>query len=217
MRFVVDGTTGLLGRNLLFEILKQNLKKLDEVEIIILGKGTNGNTLESRMNEIIITDGFDYFNLDRNSDYFNQIKSRIIYIEFDLTKTDLGLNQNALSILKRDKIDFFFHIAALLNFNDSTEITNKLYLVNFESSKSIIKLAKEINVKEIIYVSTAYSAGASQKEIYPDFINQTGKYRNPYEKSKLETELFLIEYAKIENLKYKIFWTYPQYMDRNGV
>ncbi len=80
MRFLLDGTTGLLGRNLLFEIIKQNLNNLDNIEIIILGKESGGICLECRMDEIILNDGFDYLNLDRNSDYFSYIKSRIKFI-----------------------------------------------------------------------------------------------------------------------------------------
>ena len=33
MRIVITGATGLLGRNLLFEIIKQDLNNLDDLEI----------------------------------------------------------------------------------------------------------------------------------------------------------------------------------------
>jgi hypothetical protein len=205
MQYVIDGTTGLLGRNLLFEILKQNLNCLDDIEIIILGKGTNGTSLESRMNEIILEDGFDYLNLDKNSDYFSQIKDIIIYIDFDLTKNDLGISKDSLKILKNEKIDIFYHNAALLNFGDSVELTKKLQLINFESNKVLLELVSHIEVKEFIYVSTAYSAGSTLQEINPDYINRTGKFRNPYEISKLETELYLLDFAKRNHMNYKIY------------
>jgi len=205
MRFVIDGTTGLLGRNLLFEILKQNLKCLDDIEIIILGKGSNGVTLESRMNGIILDDGSNYLNLPIDSDYFEQIKSRIIYIDFDLTKPCLGISLSDIEILKKSKIDFFYHIAALSSFFDTPEIIKQLNIINLEGTKHILNLVKDINVKQFIYVGSAYHAGASQTEIYPDFINKTNIFRNPYEKSKLEAELFLISYAKIQNINYKIY------------
>ncbi|OGU13832.1 MAG: hypothetical protein A2X61_07275 [Ignavibacteria bacterium GWB2_35_12] len=205
MRFLLDGTTGLLGRNLLFEILKYNLNCLDEIEIIILGKESGGVCLECRMDDIILNDGFDYLNIEKNLDYFSHIKSRIKFIEFDLTKPCLGLNPDDIQILRKEKIDFFFHIAALLNFNDTHELTKKLYLINFKSNITLINLSIELGIKEFIYVSTAYSAGSTQIEINPDFINRTGFFRNPYEKFKLETELYLLDIAKRENINYKIF------------
>ncbi|GAB1372931.1 hypothetical protein MASR1M45_29950 [Candidatus Kapaibacterium sp.] len=165
MRFAIDGTTGLLGRNLLFEILKQNLKALDKIEILILGKGANGLTLEQRMNAIIYDDGFNYLAQDRNSELFNQIKSRIYYIDFDLTKADLGISNSGLAILKNGSIDYYFHNAALLNFGDSEELANKLNLINFESSKTLMRLIKELRVKEFVYTSTAYHAGSTVYEV----------------------------------------------------
>ncbi|MBM2814948.1 MAG: binding 4 protein [Ignavibacteria bacterium] len=205
MRFVIDGTTGLLGRNLLFEILKQNLKSLDEIEIIILGKGSNGKTLECRMKEIIIDDGFDYLNLNKNSDYYEQIKERIIYIDFDLTKPDLGISRKALEILKKEKIDYFFHIAALSSFLDTPEIINQLNLINIEGTKHLLSLVKEIKVENFIFVSSAYHAGSSQNVIYPDFVNNSNIFRNPYEITKLRAELFLKKYAKKVRINHKIF------------
>lgn len=205
MKYLIDGTTGLLGRNLLFEILKQNVKCLDDIEIVILGKGSNGSTLENRMNAIILNDGFDYLNLDKNSGYFEQIKSRISYIDIDLSKSNFAFSFEDIELLKKLKIDIYYHIAAMTNFGDSEELTKKLYLINFESNKLLLRLAKEIEVKEFIYVSTAYSSGSSNFEILPDYINRTGIFRNPYEKSKLETELYLMDFAKREKLEYKIF------------
>ncbi len=205
MRFLLDGTTGLLGRNLLFEIIKQNLNNLDNIEIIILGKESGGICLECRMDEIILNDGFDYLNLDRNSDYFSYIKSRIKFIEFDLTKPNLGLCPDDIQFLRKEKIDYFFHIAALSSFFDTPEIINQLNLINIEGTKHLLNLVKEINVNHFIYISSAYSAGAFQKEIYPDFINKTNIFRNPYERTKLEAELYLIDFAKKENMNFKIY------------
>ncbi len=205
MRIVIDGTTGLLGRNLLFEILKQNLNHLDDIEIIILGKGTNSKSLESRMNEIILEDGFNYLDLNKMSDCFEEIKSHIIYIDFDLTKPCLGISAEDIEILRKGKIDYFYHIAALSSFFDTPEIVKQLNLINLEGTKHILNLVKDLDVKQFIYVGSAYHAGASQQVIYPDFINKTNIYRNPYEKTKLEAELFLIHFAKVEKISYKIF------------
>ena len=45
----MTGATSLLGRNLLFEIIKQNINDLDKLEIIVLGKEKNGKNLSRRI------------------------------------------------------------------------------------------------------------------------------------------------------------------------
>jgi len=204
MRFVIDGATGLLGRNLLFEILKQNIKCLEDIEIIILGKESGGISLDCRMNEIIFDDGFNYLNIDKTIENLIDIKCRIKFIEFDLTLPDLGVSQKDFQLLKNESIDYFFHIAALSSFFDTPEIVKQLNIINFEGTKNLLNLIKELHVKHFIYVGSAYHAGSSQREIYPNFFNNTGIFRNPYEKSKLEAELYLKQFAKMENINYKI-------------
>ena len=49
MRIAMTGATSLLGRNLLFEIIKQNINDLDKLEIIVLGKEKNGKNLSRRI------------------------------------------------------------------------------------------------------------------------------------------------------------------------
>lgn len=44
MRVVVTGATGLLGRNFVFEVIKQNIHRLDQVEIILLGRPDSSGT-----------------------------------------------------------------------------------------------------------------------------------------------------------------------------
>ena len=52
LKIAITGATGLIGRNLLFEILKQNIKNLDELEIFVLGRGQCGKDIHQRINEI---------------------------------------------------------------------------------------------------------------------------------------------------------------------
>lgn len=49
MRIAMTGATSLLGRNLFFEIIKQNTSDLENLEIIVLGKEKNGKNLSRRI------------------------------------------------------------------------------------------------------------------------------------------------------------------------
>jgi len=68
-----------------------------------------------------------------------------------------------------------------------------------------MRLIKELRVKEFVYTSTAYHAGSTVYSIKPNFINTTDKFRNPYEKSKLNSELYIVDTSKKYNLNFKIF------------
>lgn len=207
MRILLNGTTGLLGRNLLFEILKKNIGNLDKIELILLGKSIDRLSFKERMKEIIQGDGFDYLKLDINNDLslFDEIISIMTFIEYDLTLPDLRIAQDDFAKLKTCEIDHFFHVAALTNFFNTPEITAQLNLINFEGTKNILSLIRELNVGQINNISTAYSSGASINEILPDYVNNSGIFRNPYEKSKLNAELYLLNFAKQEKLRNKIF------------
>jgi len=206
MRFAIDGTTGLLGRNLLFEILKQNLNCLEDIEIILLGKSDGNKTFEDRMDDIILNDGSDYLRLDKtkNKSKLDEIKTRLKFIDFDLTLSDLGISSENVNYLKKNKIDYFYHIAALTNFFDTPEVIKKLTLINFEGTKNLLYLNKSIKVKNMVYVGSVYHAGVNGQEILPNYFNKSGKFRNPYERTKMESELFLIDFARKEKIDFNI-------------
>lgn len=45
MKIAITGATGLLGRNVLFEFLKQHIAQLDMLEVIVLGRDKNEQAL----------------------------------------------------------------------------------------------------------------------------------------------------------------------------
>ena len=92
MRIAITGATGLLGRNLLFEILKNNLRNLDNLQIFILGRSHEGCSLNQRLSDIILNDGLEYIASSKAS--HNQLLSAITAIPFDLTLNNLGISGN---------------------------------------------------------------------------------------------------------------------------
>lgn len=207
MRIAITGGTGLLGRNLLFEILKTNLNHLNGIEIIIFGRRGRANSFRERIREMLLSDGFDYIGISQKdySEVLNFIEKQLILIEFDLTKEDLSISAQDLKKLKDMPIDYFFHAAAVSDFRSTAVIEAKVFEVNLSGTMRVLRLIEQLMVGEFIYTGSAYCAGYARGEISPDYINKTGKFRNPYEKSKLETELYLKAFAKARDLKYKIF------------
>ena len=48
-RYLITGATGILGTNLICEIIKQNINSLENIEIHIIGRNKNSISLEKRL------------------------------------------------------------------------------------------------------------------------------------------------------------------------
>lgn len=203
MRIALTGATGLLGRNLLFEILKQNLNKLDDLEIFVLSRPKDERSHAERIEDIIRDDGLQYLNC--SPDYLEQLLKSIIPVYFDLSKDSLAISYDGFYLLSRKPIDCFFHIAALTDFRHENEVAKRLHETNVLGTKRITELIDRLEVKEIAYVGSAYSCGNVAGKVKPDYINPNKIFRNPYEKSKLEAEILFKDFAKSRNLRYRIF------------
>ncbi|MFA4858288.1 MAG: SDR family oxidoreductase [Candidatus Margulisiibacteriota bacterium] len=207
MRFVITGATGLLGRNLLFEILKQNLNCLDDLEVFVLGRRYGRSSVGKYVENILVPDGYDYIGLKDKSpiDLRSRISSCIIPMSFDLNDENLGMLSDDYGLLKSKKIDYFFHLAALSDFRDTPIIKARIFDTNVEGTKRLLQLVKTLSLREFIYAGSAYSAGFTLGEVFPDYINDTNEFRNPYEESKLKAELYIKAFANEIGLRYRIF------------
>ncbi|OGC21984.1 hypothetical protein A2291_07395 [candidate division WOR-1 bacterium RIFOXYB2_FULL_42_35] len=207
MRIVITGATGLLGRNLLFEIIKRNLSRLDDLEIIVLGRAKRNCLLRERFEDILIHDGLDYLGitLEGSLGLVEKIKEIIIPIPCDLASNKLGISPDDLMVLTRGKIDYFFHLAALSDFHTDKSSKRKLEITNILGTDRVIELIDLLDVNEIIYTGSAYSCGIVDGEVNSDFINLEEEFRNFYEESKLVAEFNFWKYAKKRGLKYRIF------------
>lgn len=207
MRIAITGATGLLGRNLLFEILKHNLTNLDNLEILFFGRKTKTSSLEDRIKDIIDNDGNQYIGINENTNpnLKTAIYKSIYPIEFDLINSNLGISSTHINHLKNNKIDYFFHLASLSDFRMDQHIINKLKAINIDGTNNILNLITELQVSEIIYTGSAYSCGIDKTESNPSEILLNAKFRNYYEESKLIGESIIKEFAIKNKLRYRIF------------
>jgi len=193
MRVAITGATGLLGRNLLFEIIKQNLDNLDSLKIFILGRNKFGVNIRQRVRQILLDDGFSYLSLsgERAEEVNTRLEDVITCIEADLDEHKMDIRPGDLGQLKAAPIDLFFHVAALTDFRNAPNVIDALKRTNFHGTQQVLELASSLEVGEFCYVGTAYSCGETSGDIAPDLIDQSKKFRNPYEKTKLEAELLV--------------------------
>ena len=199
----MTGATGLLGRNILFEIIKQNLSQLDRVKIIILGRSTPSLTLHQRMQEIIVSDGLYYLNAPHSGTLLKLAMSTLVCIEFDIESGWVLPKDH--DYLNRTPFDYFFHLAAVSDFRKTELIKNKLYKINVTGTHHVLNLLDHVPIKTLIYTGTAYSCGHTSGVIAPDFDNPGGQFRNHYEETKLIGERLIKNFATQKKISYKIF------------
>lgn len=195
---MLTGVTGLLGRNLLFEIIKQHFDDLPAIKIFLLGRSTKENDLSTRIFDMIENDGIDYLNIDKNeyNDLRNTLRSIIHCIHFELDGNSDLLSHTDENLLNIHRIDYLFHIAALTDFRNTENVKKKLWSVNVDGTMRVLQLAQKIKVNHFIYTGSAYSCGETYGKIAPDYINFNQKFRNPYELSKLEAEVSVRRFSQ---------------------
>lgn len=198
MRVAITGATGLLGRNILFEFLKQHITHLDALEVIVLGRDKNEQPLGARMNEIVLSDGADYLS---NTKGFSQgdlerwRSERLTCVEMDLKQEGLAFSDDGLQVLKRAPIDFIIHSAAITDFRDKPHVIERLHTVNVRGTEQILELVRSLHVREFIYVGSAYATGMKTGLVASDFVDLAQVFRNPYELSKLQAEVQVRTFA----------------------
>ncbi|MDD4179045.1 MAG: SDR family oxidoreductase [Candidatus Margulisbacteria bacterium] len=207
MRIAITGATGLLGRNLLFEIIKRNISRLDDLELLILSRSYESSPLNDRIKNIFFDDGFDYIGIEENkrSMFFKRLMKSIVTIPFDLAKDDLSITSQDYKTLSTKRIDCLFHVAAMTDFRSDAVVKSALDRVNIKGTQKILELIKSINVKQLVYVGSAYSCGSRVGVVNADYINPDEIFRNPYEESKLKAEILVRGFAKHNNIILKIF------------
>lgn len=203
MRIAITGATGLLGRNLLFEILKQNMKDLNNLEIFVFSRPKDLFSATARIEDIILNDGVEY--IEVSSGHYPEIFRTLTPIVFDLESENLNFSAIDFEKLASKPIDLFFHVAAYTDFRSGQAVENKLIETNIKGTQRICDLCKKLKVKEIVYIGSAYSCGDKTGKIPPDYIHKGSRFRNPYERTKLEAEVFFRNFVSTNNIKHKIF------------
>jgi len=159
MNVLVTGANGLLGHNVVLELLK----------------------LHHNVRIIVRSTGNIYFDL-----------TKVEVFEGNFTQYDL-LKQAA------EGCDAIIHIAAVT-------ATNLLFYedyqqINVEGSALVIKVADQLNINKIVYISSANTIGFGSEQQYGDelFPVQYPFSESYYARSKIEAEQQFIEAAKKHN------------------
>lgn len=208
MRIALTGATGLLGRNLLFEFIKRHRDRLDSLEVIALGRGADGLSFRQRLIEICHDDAPWYVcggpTLDQ--DIVDFLRDRVSTVEFDLSSG--LLEPSAHEVLRREPIDYFFHVAAMLDFRDSPAVARALERANVKGTEILLSLVSTLTVREFAYVGSAYECGIvpeGTRSISAGDLDVERPFRNPYELGKARAEMLVREFERTHNVRCRYF------------
>lgn len=117
-------------------------------------------------------------------------------------KIDIADENKIDLILKNNHFDIVMHFAGLIRVDESVKYPKKYHENNFTKSKIFLKKCLKNKLNKIIFSSTA----TVYKEPKYSRISENDKLKpiNPYAKSKLNFEKYLINQAKIKDFKYII-------------
>ena len=154
--------------------------------LITGGAGYIGSFMTKRLVEdghgVVVLD-----NLERGHEEFINNSSK--FIKGDIRDTNL-LNQ----IFSENQIDAVMHFAGLISVEESTKNPDLYHENNVVGSKTLFETAIKNGVNSFIFSSSAAVYG--NPEVVPIPETHTKKPTSPYGKSKLETELNLVDLRK---------------------
>ncbi len=168
--WILSGSTGLLGRFLLRELLRRG----DDVCVLVRKRG--GVTAAQRIESIV-----QFW-----EDELKQHLARPLVIEANLLTPGLGLSDQDRTLLS-GRYPKLLHCAASVRFDFDQQKSEPLSS-NIDGTANLLAFAELIGVQHIHHVSTAYVCGNAAGEVFEVPCNPHAAFRNPYEYSKAAAE-----------------------------
>ncbi|MGR3176550.1 MAG: SDR family oxidoreductase [Candidatus Anammoxibacter sp.] len=184
---LLTGATGFLGS----ELLKRFI--MLDYDIKILVRVNNNINPEEKIRRLLTKAG-----LDTVISQFGKVQ----VFEGDITKNNLGLNENTFHELS-NSVHEVFHCAAATKFSGLNR--ENLLRTNYTGTMNIIKFCLSGKEKHLHYISTAYVAGEKRGIVYENELNDSHGFHNYYEESKFLAEKAVHKYASTRKLHYTIY------------
>jgi nucleoside-diphosphate-sugar epimerase len=183
---LVTGTTGLIGRHVLFELLRNSLEGRLDARIALLVRPRCGVGPRERIVSLLNPPSLPEYLAGVNID---DVLSRITVIEGDL-RTESLCDKFERSIPKSGKL----HVvaaAASTNLLPTERARRDVYENNFLGTLNLLRALSGYR-KKVTFLSTAFSTG-NRAGLIPNELLDGPEYpfRTPYEEYKRITEMFL--------------------------
>jgi nucleoside-diphosphate-sugar epimerase len=167
-RILLTGATGLLGRNLLIELLRRDTGNHDGNRICVLGRDLPGLPIADRIASIVPDD--------------------VLCLPSDLDQPSLGLSPDSLRTLRGFAPEVVVHCAGATSFHGGESAQRSLLRTNVDGLRALLACTERLQPSKFIFVGSAYSAGCLSGLVGPDDLDLNGTFANPYQNSKARAE-----------------------------
>jgi len=193
MNCLLTGGTGIVGSHVIFDWLKQSVLSNTKEHLYVVIRDNTISAKERLLNVL---------NNSSKPDYLKGISLEKCLENITVIAEDLvSINKETLQAFNFSTI---IHCAGSTNLSHATNSKTVVHEQNYLATQQLLENIPE-SVNRFIYISTAYSFGI-QNDVVTDSISKyiVDKFRNPYEKSKYETEQYVIEKCKEINISSQI-------------
>lgn len=167
---LLTGSTGLVGRYLLRDLF------IEGRQIAVIARPAKRLTVEQRIETI----------MQMWEEQLGNALPRPVVFEGEVSEPGLGLKDEDLNWIKSNCSELI-HNAAVLQFY-GTGFESEPWRTNLAGTENVLKLAKQCDIRNLHYVSTAYVCGERIEEVSESDLECGQEFRNDYERSKFEAE-----------------------------
>jgi thioester reductase-like protein len=181
---LLTGSTGLLGRFLLRDLLLANCR------VSVLVRDAGDVRAADRIREIV-----DFW-----SEALGCCLPRPTVVGGDIREEGLGLtaaDRRWLAV----SCDAVIHSAANLSFRLTAD--GEPWATNFAGTQRLLDLCLRLGITEFHHVSTAFVCGESNGIVFEDSVERGQRFHNPYEESKYEAERLIGQATDIRSTVYR--------------
>lgn len=193
MNCLLTGGAGIVGSHIIFEWLHKAIveKTVQHLFVVIRDSKKSANErLLAILQDPSRPDFLNDFTLEA-------CLEKITVLPYDLvsmTKTDL----------EKHNFTTVIHCAGSTNLQNTADSKEKVHTQNYLVTKQILAQLPT-KVTRFIYISTAYSFGIQNEKVDDCIENYSvTKFRNPYEQSKYESELYVKQTCQLKNIDAQI-------------
>lgn len=195
MKIILTGATGVLGSQIMFEILELFIKDSIDGQLILISRSKGKKTAIDRINKLLSSSYTPQILKDQGLEKLDQ------YIEI----IDIDLDSVQENFSHKIEGAYFIHSAGYVNLSTDEEHREKIFEENTKITKVILNNFHHL-MKKFIYIGTAFSSGERSGIVENDFHNLgfIPKHRNAYENAKFHSENFVAQKCAAVGLPFQI-------------
>ena len=178
--------------------------------VITGGAGFVGSNLVDRLvsigHKVIVLDNFVS---GKKSNLSHHSEKNVKIIKIDISDKNLD------KYFK--KADYIFHLAALAEIIPSFKDPNKYFKNNVIGTLNVLKAAKKVKIKKLIYAASSSCYGTPKK--FPTSEKDKIDLKHPYAETKFIGEELVMRYAsifKMPNISFRFFNVYGPRLNVSG-